>query len=51
MGKVAKRGAALDQITAMVNPEGAELTLSMAIWSPSVPTGRLQVGNQPDDGA
>jgi hypothetical protein len=42
---IKKRGAALDQITAMLNPHGAERTLSIALWSPSTPTGRLETGN------
>jgi len=45
--KVAKRGAALDQISAMMNPPGAGEILSMSLWTPSTPTGRLYTGNYP----
>lgn len=45
--KVQKRGAALDQISAMVNPAGVESILTIALWTPSTPTGRLESGNFP----
>lgn len=45
--KIQRRGAALDQITAMLNPVGADTTLSIALWTPSTPNGRLESGNQP----
>jgi hypothetical protein len=49
--KVAKKGAALDQITAMINPAGASKTLSMTFWTPGTPNGRLESGNSPQGAA
>lgn len=45
--RVSRRGAALDQISAMLNPAGADRVLSTALWTPSTPTGRLESGNFP----
>lgn len=45
MKNVARHGAALDHITAMLNEPGAENTLSVALWTPSTLDARLNSGN------
>lgn len=51
MAKVKDRGASLDHLTAMCNRRGTARTLSIALWTPSTPDGRLDSGNTQFDNA